>query len=228
MFFFLRLTAVKEDKFGFVNLSHNNCKNPLVLIKDEEFGRSVCLQSNNFDDGLRFKTCNSSKTEQQWAILKTENDQHDYIRLCQRVKIRSFDKYFGSSATHHCLGANPYAIPLNAYQKITYLNDPSNPFFKKSKPIEPNEEVRVVGLLPPPDEGDKWRVEWKMNSTTHQLANVEYPKVCMTSRHADPRNEFALLLQCNNSESPNPQLPQNQRFYEIPVIDKNEEQLCSD
>jgi len=215
---------VKEDKFGFINFGHNNCKNPLVLIKDEEFGSSLCMESES-NMVIKFRNCNSLKAEQQWAILKTENDQHDYIRLCQRVKIRSFDKYFGSSATHHCLAAASYALPPSAYKEIALLDIPTNPLTKKSKPsIEPNNEAREVMFSPPPNEGDKRRAEWQMNSTTHQLANVEYPKVCMTSRHA--RNDLGLLLQCNKSESPNPQLPQNQRFYQIPALDENGQQLC--
>ena len=95
---------------------------------------------------IKFQTCNSSKTEQQWAILKTKNDQHDYIRVCQRVKIGRFYKYIGSSGTHYCLVADSKALMPDTYQEITVLDNPTNPFFKKSIPMEPNKEARLVKL----------------------------------------------------------------------------------
>ena len=70
--------------------------------------------------------------------------------------------------------------------------------------------------------------QWKMNSTTHQLASVEYPKACITTKHFDDHPDLFLLLECDGygHESPNPQLNKHQRFYPEPALDKNKEELC--
>jgi len=183
---------------------------------------------------IRFQTCNSLKTQQQWVIWKTENDENDYIRICQRrvdnegeAVLSSFifmDPYL---AKYNCLSAKSVPINLRHYQEM--IQSQYHQLVNKSEPIVPNKEARNVFLSPLINEGGKNGAsqEWKMNITTNQLSNVKYPKVCMTTRHyRDP--EFGLLLQCKDDESPNPQLPKHQRFYLIPALDKNGKQLCFD
>jgi len=96
-------------------------------------------------------------------------------------------------------------------------------------PIKPNNEARNVML--------RWNnkedpsQEWRMNSTTLQLASVKYPKGCITTRHFNDLHQI-LLVECNGYgyESPNPHLTNkhHQRFNFMPALDKNGEQLCSD
>ena len=63
-----------------------------------------------------------------------------------------------------------------------------------------------------------------MNSTTHQLSNVQNPKSCITTRY-DPDPVKPLLLKCDDGYGHkylnNPELLQNQRFYPIPALDEN-------
>jgi len=57
----------------------NNCKKPVVLIKEEENG-PLCMRDAL---SIRFDTCNSLDTKQQWVILKTGNAS-DSIHICQQ------------------------------------------------------------------------------------------------------------------------------------------------
>ena len=154
---------------------------------------------------IRFRNCNSSNTKQQWVIWKTGNDRN-YIRICQRVD----ERLPTSRISYNCLIAFN-TIPSNLYQ------------FSVRAPIKPNNEAMylLMDYLGFPSQ------EWQMNITTHQLASVQYPKLCITTRHYYDPTEM-LLLECNGYgyESPNPQLKKHQSFYLKPALDKNEEQLC--
>ncbi len=91
--------------------------------------------------------------------------------------------------------------------------------------IKPNKEARY--LISISYTQSPMSQYWLMNSTTHQLSNVQYPKGCITTRHLnDPA--IALILECigNDYESPNPKLSKHQSFYIMPVLDKNNQQLC--
>ncbi len=46
-------------------------------------------------------------------------------------------------------------------------------------PIKPNKEARYLTTFDY-DQEDLSQ-QWQMNSTTHQLANVKYPKICITT-----------------------------------------------
>lgn len=157
-------------------------------------------------DGLtvRFVTCVSSNTLQQWEILKTGNDRNN-IRLCRRLK---------PGVPYECLTA------LSSFPKTKYQ------LFHATYTLQPSKEAREL-LISTYNQSDTSQ-HWLMNSTTHQLSNVQYPKGCFTTRHfLDPF--FPLLLECNGYgyKSPNPQLNNKyQRFYQKPVLDKNEKQLC--
>jgi len=163
-----------------------------------------------------FQTCNSSNTQQQWVIWKTESDQNN-IRICQQGV--NFRAAVPSFITHLCLTAltqidhNVYRLSARDY--IT--------------PIKPNNEARDL-MLRSYNKGDPSQ-ELQMNSTTHQLASVPHPKVCMTTRHLFDASHV-LLVECNGYgyESPNPHLTNkhHQRFNFTPALDKNGEQLCYD
>ena len=158
-----------------------------------------------------FKPCNISKPQQKWVIWKTERDRN-IIRICQRRDYPSF-------ITHNCLIA--YSDPITSF-KYQFMVGPNNP-------IKPNNEARYPFLDRYDEEQNNQ--EWQMNSTTNQLANVEYPKLCMTNKHfTDGFYKHGVVLECNGYgyESPNPQLNQHQRFYPKPALNKNGEQLCDD
>jgi len=155
---------------------------------------------------IRFDTCNSLDDKQQWEILKTEGDRNN-IRIC----IRTYPK----DLVHSCLDAFSLIDPTS-YRR-----------FAQDFTIKPSNEARDlrIGLYRQSDQSQ----HWLLNSTTHQLSNVHYPKVCITTRHfKDPA--LALALECNGYgyESPNPKLSKHQSFYPMPALDKNGEQLCSD
>jgi len=123
---------------------------------------------------IRFEKCNSSKTDQQWVILKTENDR-DYVRICQRradnrrVPYAFFIKLPGYLTTHYCLRADNLTFHPRYYQQM--VQTPFDRLTIKSKPIEPNKEAREVRFLPN-NEGDTSQ-QWIMNSTTHQFSSVK-------------------------------------------------------
>jgi len=163
---------------------------------------------------LRFDyTCDSSKTELQWVIWKTEDDRN--IRICQRV-----NRDVGPLArTRMCLTARSTIVPM-AYKM--FVVD-----YRKPQNIKPNDEARSLRLFEY-NQGDRSQ-HWLMNSTTHQLSNVQYPKGCITTRHFLDA-PLALVLECNGYgyESPNPQFPKHQSFYLVPVLDKNGKEICLD
>ena len=138
-----------------------------------------------------------------------ENDRNR-IRICQRVDDRREE-----SVRYNCWTAHS---TWSSYQYQFMVR--SSTFLSP----KPNDEARHLVM---DYQGQKYQ-EWKMNSTTHQLASVQYPKVCITTRHfyIDPTQ--MLLLECNGYgyKSPNPQLNKHQRFYFKPALDKNGEQLC--
>lgn len=187
-----------------------NCKNPFVLIKDEELV-SLCMESNPWD--LRFVICNSSKTEQRWIIFKTENGRN-HIRICQPYVNPSL------KSKYTCLTADSSPIPDKVY--LLFAQD-------YATEIKPNKEARDLKELEY-NQGDTSQ-EWQMNSTTHQLANVKYPNVCITTRHFYGADQ-TLLVECNGYgyKSPNPRLTNKhqQRFNFTPALDKNGEQPCFD
>jgi len=97
--------------------------------------------------------------------------------------------------------------------------------YENSSQIKDNKEARSL-RLDYYNQSDPSQL-WLMNSTTHQLSNVQYPKSCITTRHFyDPA--LPLALECNGYgyESPNPQLSKHQSFYTMPALDQNEEELC--
>ena len=161
---------------------------------------------------IAFKNCNSAETQQQWVIWETENDRN-HIRICQRGDDRR-----EKSVSYNCLIADSSKISSNKYTRLV-----GSQIFP---PTKPNDEAR--DLLMEYLKDIEPSQEWKMNSTTHQLASVKYPKVCITTRHFDKEPTEMLLLECNGYgyKSPNPQLNQHQRFYFKPALDKNGEQLC--
>jgi len=165
------------------------------------------MQLNSWE--IVLVNCDSSKTQQQWVILKTENGQN-HIYICKRNNHPSLIK-------HNCLTAH-HPISKEAYRM--FVQD----FFT---PIKPNNEARDLRLLEY-DLGDPSQI-WQMNSTTHQLANVKYPKVCITTRNGADKTS---LVECNDYgfKSLNPRLTNkhHQRFNFTPVLDKNGDQLCSD
>lgn len=119
-----------------------------------------------------------------------------------------------SLARYNCLTALS-AIPSSLYEFLV-----RTPIFRTPRP---NNEARYLMM----DNQGYPHQEWQLNSTTSQLASVQYPKLCMTTKHFNDPTEI-LLLECNGYgfESPNPQLNQHQRFYFKPALDKNREQLC--
>jgi len=188
------------------NLTHaeqsNNCKKPLVLIKEQESG-TLCMALNG--RMIRFVTCNSLDDLQQWEVVKTVGDRNN-IRIC----IRSYPEV----PVHDCLTAFSLINP-NLYKMFT-----------QDFTIKPSNEARDlrIGSYSQSDQSQ----HWLMNSTTHQLSNVQYPKACITTRHfKDPA--IALVLECNGYgyESPNPKLSKHQSFYLMPALDKNGKQQCS-
>ena len=175
---------------------------------------------------IRFENCNSSKTQQQWVIWKMGNGR-DYIRVCQqRYEGRGglFRKLpAGFLGIYYCVGAA--VLPFNpiAYRKL--FQSISDRLTNKSEPIKDDKEAREL-LFISNNEKDVSQ-QWIMNRTTHQLANVKYPKGCMTTKHfKDPA--LGLLLQCEDIKSPNPQMTKHQRFSQTPALDKNGKQLCTD
>ena len=172
-------------------------------------------KQNVLHNGIKFYTCDSSKTGLQWVILKIE-DGRNSIRLCQRV-----NPGVGPLArTHRCLTAGS-PIPPFIYKWSVMDN-------RKPQNIKPNNEARDV-VMHDYNQGDPSQ-HWMMNSTTHQLSNVQYPKGCITTRHSIHDQTLGLVLECNGYgyESPNPQVPKHQSFYPIPILNKNGEQLCLD
>ncbi len=156
-----------------------------------------------------FQTCDSSKTEQQWVIWKTENDRNNIV-ICQRHIGPLFYK-------HNCLAA------LDVIRHPSY-----SARIRHGPPIQPNNEARDImtlryNRLRPPHPSQLWH----MNSTTHQLASVQFPKVCITTKHFDDPTRL-LLVECNGYgyNSPNPQLNKHQNFYLKPALDQNNEPLC--
>jgi len=195
-------------RFFLMTEKFNNCKTPVVPavpITDEEF-RGLCLESHNGRQ-IRFRNCISTNIQQQWVIWKTENDRNS-IRICQRVDDRSPN----SLISYNCLTAL-HTIESNLYQ-----------FFVRI-PIKPNDEARYLML----DYQGFPSQEWQMNKTSHQLASVQYPKVCMTTRHYNNPADI-LLLECNGYgyESPNPQLNKHQRFYFKLALDKSGEHVMNE
>jgi len=160
---------------------------------------------------IRFSTCDSSNSNplQQWEILKSEKDRNN-IRICRSPFVGPFGRLLS------CLIA-PDPFDQNLYQS-----------FHRTDTIEPSNEARRL-FISNPVESDPSQ-HWLMNSTTHQLANVRYPKGCLTTRHFQQEPAYPLLLECDGYgyESPNPQLSKHQRFYPMPALDKNREQLCAD
>jgi len=153
---------------------------------------------------IKFEICSSwFSSWQQWVILKTGNTS-DSIHIC----VPSYQI---------CLTAD-YPIPLNEYEFL---------LAKTPHTTKPNKEARYLrsSLYKQSDTSQ----HWLMNSTTHQLSSVQYPKGCITTRHLkDPA--LAMVLECigNDYESPNPKLSKHQSFYLMPALDKNGEQLCID
>jgi len=96
----------------------NNCKRPVVLIKEEENG-TLCMRPLGLT--MRFDTCNSLDTEQQWVILKTGNAS-DSIHICSQI--------------HDCLTA--YS-PISFNEYVFFL--PRTPHI-----IKPNNEARMLRL----------------------------------------------------------------------------------
>jgi len=187
-----------------ITVQPSNCKIPLVLIKEEENG-TLCMEPDALI--VRFKNCDRANTMQQWEILKTENDGNN-IRICRR---RSQPWYH-----HECLFAlSPFL--QNLYRAFHQIDT-----------IEPSNEARFLRINPKPETG--LSQHWLMNSTTHQLSNVQYPKACITTRHFNIDHALPLVLECNGYgyESPNPQLPKHQSFYLMPALGKNGQQLCVD
>ena len=100
---------------------------------------------------------------------------------------------------------------------------------QSTTPIKPNNEARFLWAREL-TQGDASQ-QWQMNSITHQLANVEYPNLCITNRpYAASAFQalLVLLVECigKDDEAPNPQL--HQRFYPKPVLDDKGEQTCYD
>jgi len=158
---------------------------------------------------IRFITCDSSNTLQQWVILKTENDRNN-IRICRPPVVGPLVR------THNCLTAfSPFT------QRLYRM-------FHKIFTIDPSNEAREL-LISRHNQSDPSQ-RWLMNSTTHQLSNVQYPKACITTKHFHRDPAFPLLLECDGYgyKSPNPQLSKHQRFYQMPALDKNGRQLCLD
>ena len=166
------------------------------------------MESNPWD--LRFVNCDSSKIEQQWIIFKKENG-HNHIRLCQRSNA---PRLKDNCLTAHYL-MDDYVRNMFPQEYIT--------------PIKPNKEARYLKIVGYKQED--LSQQWQMNSTTHQLANVKYPKICITTSNFFDLDQ-TLLVECNGYgyESPNPHLTNkhHQRFIFMPALDKNGEQLCSD
>lgn len=162
---------------------------------------------------VRFTTCHSLKTQQQWAILKSRDDSK-YFHICQR-------KESGGVLTneHVCLTAPTETIPSKMYASNVRSIEPIR---------EPNKEARQVGLLPQnlEDASQQWRQFNKTNQLAIGIFNVKYPKLCLTTRHFYDI-DMVLLIQCHKKNSPNPQLPKNQHFYIKPALDQNAKQLCS-
>ena len=117
----------------------NKCKNDAVLITYEEFGGNRCMESDLMR--VRFETCNSLNTEQQWVIWTTGND--DYIRIFQRVENGGFfaARIRSTLPTHYCLQADSGAFTSKYYQTI--VQSPTDSLTGYSKPIEPNKEERL-------------------------------------------------------------------------------------
>ena len=166
-----------------------------------------------------FGTCNSSSTSQQWVILKVDGDNsNNNIRICQR---RTPDKTLPIDQALRCLHVFPENIPFGDYKWQAQRGLPKN-----SPAIKINNEARnfgISGYYPDPSQ------YWLMNSTTHQLVNVQHPKGCLTTRHF-LYNPSPFLLECDGYgyESPNPQLPKHQSFHPVPALDKSGEKLCYD
>jgi len=154
---------------------------------------------------IRFTTCNSLDTLQQWLIFKTENDRNN-IRLCQ--------------------GWSHWNVPQNCLTAVSPFTQRLYQMFHQIFTIEPSNEAREL-LISKYDQSDPSQ-HWLMNSTSHQLANVKYPKGCVTTRHFQQSPAYPLLLECDGYgyKSPNPELSKHQRFYQMPALDENGKQLC--
>jgi len=181
-----------------------NCKKPLVLIKEEEDG-TLCMAVDALM--IRFTTCNSLDTLQQWLIFKTENDRNN-IRLCQR--------WGHWNVPIECLTAlSPF--PPNYYR-----------MFHQISTIKPSNEARELSIRNY-DKSDPSQ-HWLVNSTTHQLASVPHPKSCATTRHfllSRPFLSFITRMRWLWLRISQSTLSTHQRFYQT-TLDKNGEQLCLD
>ena len=154
---------------------------------------------------VRFKTCNSSDSTQQWIILKTGSSS-DSIHICRGTE-------------DSCLTADDDPIPSPGYD-----------FFLRNTPyiIKPNKEARYLNnrFYTQSDTTQ----HWLMNSTTHQLSNVQYPKRCITISYP---SFWPVLLECEGyglklDYSKLDYSSTHQRFYLEPALDEKGEQLCID
>ena len=174
----------------------------------------------NLGTVIRFYTCNSLSDSQQWVILKVEGDNpNNNIRLCRRWRP---DTTRPIAQALMCLNVLSPIITFDEYKMHAQTALRGN-----SPTIKPNNEARdlwVSNYQPDPSQ------YWLMNSTTHQLVNVQYPKGCLTTRHFSHISYVPFLLECNGYgyESPNPQLPKHQSFHPVPALDKNGEKICYD
>ncbi len=151
-----------------------------------------------------FDTCKRLHVRQQWEILKTEGDRNN-IRIC----LRSYPEISEDSS---CLAASSLIDPTSYKSHAQDFT------------IKPSNEARDI-LIFDYSQLDQSQ-HWLMNSTTHQLSSVKYPRACITTRHY----KNPLLLECNGYgyESPNSKLPKHQSFHLMPALDNNGDQLCSD
>jgi len=190
----------------------NNCKrNPAVHIKKEENGDLCIGQFDIFDKNLyrvNIYACVACSDpdidcrEQQFEILKTGNAS-DSIHICLQ--------------THLCLTAldlgplDEYRIPLSKELKANF-----------------NKEAMYLNLNGY-NQSDTSQ-HWLLNSTTHQLSNVQYPKRCITISYP---SFWPVLLECEGyglklDYSKLDYSSTHQRFYLEPALDEKGEQLCID
>jgi len=158
---------------------------------------------------IEFQTCDSSIPDQQWMIWKAENDRNN-IRICQRLDRHSrYKGYVISTDKHKCLTT---FNPVTPFMFQILMEPLRNPNYEANQYLRRHNQTNLSQ-------------QWRINSSTHQLASVQYPQLCMTHYL---RGSFFVVDDCiaHGYESPNSQLIKYQHFYLEPALDQNGKEIC--